>query len=211
MPSTARSRETTRARAIGLVHWLTHPSTWSAGPYCYLEDLFVHPDARGSGVGRGAHRARARLGGRITAATRCTGSPSAATTRRGNSTTGSRRTPTSCTTRSSSGYERSRRCLNSFFAFGAIGESSAIELAHATRDACRRSRRSRGRGVMPQLSHASAVRQVKPLLAAQSPQQGDAAHDRREDVRCRRGTCACDHATAGTASGRHDRAERLRC
>lgn len=38
-------------RAVGLVHWLTHPSTWSDGPYCYLEDLFVHPDARGSGIG----------------------------------------------------------------------------------------------------------------------------------------------------------------
>ena len=37
--------------AIGFVHWLTHPSTWSVGPYCYLEDLFVHPDARGSGAG----------------------------------------------------------------------------------------------------------------------------------------------------------------
>jgi GNAT superfamily N-acetyltransferase len=36
---------------IGLVHWLTHPATWSAGPYCYLEDLFVRPDARGSGTG----------------------------------------------------------------------------------------------------------------------------------------------------------------
>jgi len=39
-------------RAIGLVHWLFHPSTWSTGPYCYLEDLFVSPDARGGGVGR---------------------------------------------------------------------------------------------------------------------------------------------------------------
>lgn len=38
-------------RGIGFVHWLTHPSTWSVGPYCYLEDLFVHPDARGSGTG----------------------------------------------------------------------------------------------------------------------------------------------------------------
>lgn len=37
-------------RAIGIVHWLTHPATWSAGPYCYLEDLFVHPDARGAGT-----------------------------------------------------------------------------------------------------------------------------------------------------------------
>lgn len=37
--------------AVGFVHWLTHPSTWSVGPYCYLEDLFVHPDARGGGTG----------------------------------------------------------------------------------------------------------------------------------------------------------------
>ncbi len=39
-------------RAIGFVHWLFHPSTWSSGPYCYLEDLFVSPDVRGGGVGR---------------------------------------------------------------------------------------------------------------------------------------------------------------
>ncbi|GAB24951.1 putative acetyltransferase [Gordonia polyisoprenivorans NBRC 16320 = JCM 10675] len=39
-------------RAIGLVHWLAHPSTWSRTGYCYLEDLFVAPDSRGSGVGR---------------------------------------------------------------------------------------------------------------------------------------------------------------
>lgn len=38
--------------AVGLVHWLFHPSTWSLGPYCYLEDLFVSPAVRGSGVGR---------------------------------------------------------------------------------------------------------------------------------------------------------------
>jgi GNAT superfamily N-acetyltransferase len=39
-------------RAVGFVHWLYHPSTWSIGPYCYLEDLFVAPDVRGGGVGR---------------------------------------------------------------------------------------------------------------------------------------------------------------
>lgn len=29
-----------------------HPSTWVMGDDCYLEDLFVSPDARGQGVGR---------------------------------------------------------------------------------------------------------------------------------------------------------------
>lgn len=38
--------------AVGLVHWLTHAATWSAGPYTYLEDLFVDPAARGAGAGR---------------------------------------------------------------------------------------------------------------------------------------------------------------
>ncbi|KAA9107627.1 GNAT family N-acetyltransferase [Microbacterium rhizomatis] len=38
-------------RAIGLVHWLTHPATWSTTDYCYLEDLFVVPGARSSGTG----------------------------------------------------------------------------------------------------------------------------------------------------------------
>lgn len=40
------------AEIVGLVHALTHPSTWSASTYCYLEDLFVAPAARGSGVAR---------------------------------------------------------------------------------------------------------------------------------------------------------------
>ena len=37
--------------AMGIVHWLTHPATWSDGPYCYLEDLFVAPEARAAGTG----------------------------------------------------------------------------------------------------------------------------------------------------------------
>ena len=40
-----------RGNGVGLVHWLAHPSTWSIGPYCYLEDLFVHPDGRGARTG----------------------------------------------------------------------------------------------------------------------------------------------------------------
>ena len=37
--------------AIGFVHWLTHPSTWTQSDYCYLEDLFVAPESRGAGAG----------------------------------------------------------------------------------------------------------------------------------------------------------------
>ena len=39
-------------RAVGLVHWVFHRSTWTVGPYCYLQDLFVTPDQRGAGTGR---------------------------------------------------------------------------------------------------------------------------------------------------------------
>jgi GNAT superfamily N-acetyltransferase len=39
-------------QAIGLVHWITHRSCWTAGDYCYLQDLFVASQARGDGVGR---------------------------------------------------------------------------------------------------------------------------------------------------------------
>ena len=39
-------------KAVGLVHWLFHRSTWSVHNYCYLNDLFVDPDLRGGGVGR---------------------------------------------------------------------------------------------------------------------------------------------------------------
>ena len=39
-------------RAIGMVHWIYHRSTWTAGDYCYLQDLYVDQDARGTGAGR---------------------------------------------------------------------------------------------------------------------------------------------------------------
>lgn len=38
--------------AVGMVNWLRHRSTWTAGDYAYLQDLFVTPDLRGGGVGR---------------------------------------------------------------------------------------------------------------------------------------------------------------
>jgi GNAT superfamily N-acetyltransferase len=39
-------------RGIGMANCVVHPSTWSAGPKCYLEDLFVAPASRGHDVGR---------------------------------------------------------------------------------------------------------------------------------------------------------------
>lgn len=37
---------------VGLVHYIFHRSTWTDGPYCYLQDLFTSEAARGKGVGR---------------------------------------------------------------------------------------------------------------------------------------------------------------
>lgn len=37
---------------VGMVHWIFHRSCWTVSNYCYLQDLFVTPDHRGSGAGR---------------------------------------------------------------------------------------------------------------------------------------------------------------
>jgi GNAT superfamily N-acetyltransferase len=37
---------------IGLCNYLYHKSTWSMQPRCYLEDLYVDPDARGGGAAK---------------------------------------------------------------------------------------------------------------------------------------------------------------
>jgi GNAT superfamily N-acetyltransferase len=37
---------------LGIVHYIFHRSTWTIGDYCYLQDLFTAPSARGQGVGR---------------------------------------------------------------------------------------------------------------------------------------------------------------
>lgn len=39
-------------KLIGMVHYIQHRSCWTAGDYIYLQDLFVEPQVRGSGVGR---------------------------------------------------------------------------------------------------------------------------------------------------------------
>jgi GNAT superfamily N-acetyltransferase len=51
---------------LGIVHFLFHRSTWTVGPYCYLQDLFTAEEARGRGVGRALIEAvyeRARVEG----------------------------------------------------------------------------------------------------------------------------------------------------
>jgi GNAT superfamily N-acetyltransferase len=51
---------------VGIMHLILHRSMWTAGPYCYLQDLFTAEEARGRGVGRAliehAGREAARLG-----------------------------------------------------------------------------------------------------------------------------------------------------
>lgn len=42
---------------LGFVHYLFHATSWSLRDNCYLEDLYVDPAARGSGVGRALIRA----------------------------------------------------------------------------------------------------------------------------------------------------------
>lgn len=44
--------ESGRERLLGIVHYIFHRSTWTPGDYCYLQDLFTLPEARGRGIGR---------------------------------------------------------------------------------------------------------------------------------------------------------------
>ena len=37
---------------IGICNYLFHDSTWSLQPICYLQDLFVDPNARGGGAAK---------------------------------------------------------------------------------------------------------------------------------------------------------------
>lgn len=39
-------------RVVGFAVSVLHAGTWVTAPICYLEDLFVAPEARGSGAGR---------------------------------------------------------------------------------------------------------------------------------------------------------------
>jgi len=37
---------------VGMVHYIFHRSCWTAGDYCYLQDLFTLEAHRGKGIGR---------------------------------------------------------------------------------------------------------------------------------------------------------------
>jgi GNAT superfamily N-acetyltransferase len=55
---------------VGIVNCVMHATTWSKGPTCYLEDLFVVEAARGTGLARhliaqAKQEASRRGGGRI--------------------------------------------------------------------------------------------------------------------------------------------------
>jgi GNAT superfamily N-acetyltransferase len=39
-------------QAVGMVHFIYHRSNWSIENSCYLQDLLVAPETRGTGVGR---------------------------------------------------------------------------------------------------------------------------------------------------------------
>lgn len=46
----------------GFTNYVVHPITWSRRPVCYLEDLFVAPAQRGTGLGRALIAALAERG-----------------------------------------------------------------------------------------------------------------------------------------------------
>jgi GNAT superfamily N-acetyltransferase len=39
-------------KVIGICNYLFHDNTWSTKPICYLQDLYVDPDARGGGAAK---------------------------------------------------------------------------------------------------------------------------------------------------------------
>ena len=41
-----------RSDVAGFTVSIIHPGSWTLAPLCYLEDLFVDPDARGHGIGQ---------------------------------------------------------------------------------------------------------------------------------------------------------------
>jgi GNAT superfamily N-acetyltransferase len=51
-PMWALGAFTSEGELIGIVHCIYHRSCWTAGDYCYLQDLFTKEGARNQGIGR---------------------------------------------------------------------------------------------------------------------------------------------------------------
>jgi ribosomal protein S18 acetylase RimI-like enzyme len=49
-------------QVVGFTNSVIHPGTWDLRPRCYLEDLFVDPNARGRGIGEAMIRDLIDLG-----------------------------------------------------------------------------------------------------------------------------------------------------
>jgi GNAT superfamily N-acetyltransferase len=53
----------THTKPMGLVHFLYHRSAWTVANSCYLQDLYVDPERRGTGLGRVLIEAVKRIAG----------------------------------------------------------------------------------------------------------------------------------------------------
>ncbi|MBP0438074.1 GNAT family N-acetyltransferase [Tianweitania sediminis] len=53
----------THTKPMGLVHFLYHRTTWSLVNNCYLQDLYVDPERRGTGLGQVLIEAVQRIAG----------------------------------------------------------------------------------------------------------------------------------------------------
>lgn len=51
-PVEGLAAEDGQGRVVGIAHYLLQENTWTTTPVCYLEDLYVVPEARGTGAGR---------------------------------------------------------------------------------------------------------------------------------------------------------------
>lgn len=52
VPVYAIAAEDRGGRVVGIANYILHENTWTRTSVCYLEDLFVEPDVRGTGAGR---------------------------------------------------------------------------------------------------------------------------------------------------------------
>jgi len=57
----AQSEPGPGGKVVGMALWFRNYSTWTGVPGIYLEDLFVEPDQRGSGLGKALLAALARI------------------------------------------------------------------------------------------------------------------------------------------------------